>query len=186
MPEPIIHSPGGRPYHQIGSKVTTIHADTSPKNLHTTWSTIEVLVFDSRLISQTSQFGHVAIQVDGYVYSRAPSRFQKLTDPKEYRDGNQAFRDYVSLTLRINATEKERLMQEINRKLDEQLPYDLRTNSCSTTVAELLESIGILAHDPRFQFVPQSTTLVSPKEVLIMVSRSRRLVKRTEYKVLNQ
>ncbi|WP_334120614.1 hypothetical protein [Limnobacter sp.] len=82
--------------------------------------------------------------------------------------------------------EKARLKLEINKKMHEQQPYDLRTNSCSTTVAELLESIGVLAHDPRFQFVPASTDFVSPKEVLIMVSRSRRLVKRTEYKALNQ
>ena len=115
-----------------------------------------------------------------------PIAFGRAADSQQYRDGNQSFRDYVSLTLRINADEKARLMREINKKMAEQQPYDLRTNSCSAVVVELLESIGVVAYDPRFQFVPASTDFVSPKEVLIMVSRCRRLVKRTEYKALNQ
>jgi hypothetical protein len=48
-------------------------------------------------------------------------------------------------------------------------------------VADVLESIGILAHDPRFFFAPSSTGGVAPKELLIFVLRSRRVVKTKEH-----
>ena len=41
-------------------------------------STIEVLIFDGRLISTGSQWGHAAIDLDGKVYSQSHSRYAVL------------------------------------------------------------------------------------------------------------
>jgi len=60
-------------------------------------------------------------------------------------------------------------------------PYDLIGNSCSTNVADVLEMVGVLAHDPRFKWDAAATTAVSPKEVLIIVSRSPRMRQRNVY-----
>lgn len=50
-----------------------------------------------------------------------------------------------------------------------------------TAIADVLESIGILAHDPRFIFAPVSNAGVSPKELLIVIQRSKRAVRTNEY-----
>lgn len=42
--------------------------------------TIEVLVSDGRLVSPGSQWGHVAIDVNGIVYSRAHMEYRKMLD----------------------------------------------------------------------------------------------------------
>lgn len=52
-------------------------------------------------------------------------------------------------------------------------PYSLFDNSCSSNVADVLEMIGILAHDPRWIPFP-----VPPAEILAVVSKSNRLVKK--------
>lgn len=52
----------------------------------------------------------------------------------------------------------------------------LFNNSCSSNVADALESIGILAHDPRW--LP---TLVTPAELDAVLQKSRRLAKKNFY-----
>jgi hypothetical protein len=85
------------------------------------------------------------------------------------------------LVLRVSATEKSKIEKELKRRVEIDAPYNITNNSCSTNIADVLESVGILSHDPRFQFDPESTDMVSPKEVLIVVSRSKRMVKRNHY-----
>ncbi len=91
-------------------------------------------------------------------------------------------RDVVGLVLRVSQEEKIMVRAELDKRVAAQNPYNLTDNSCSTNVAEVLESIGVLAHDPRFQMIPSSSRMVSPKELLIMVSRSSRVLERINYK----
>jgi hypothetical protein len=148
-----------------------------------TGPTIEVFIFDAILTNPGSQWGHAAIDIDGKTYSRAPTTYAVL-DRDNYLERNLRTmnRDVVSLILRVSQEEKLRVKAELDKKVAEQKPYSLTDNSCSTNVAEVLEKIGILAHDPRFQINPSSSRMVSPKELLIVVSRSNRLLKRTNYK----
>jgi len=71
--------------------------------------------------------------------------------------------------------------QGCNQGVAEKDSCSIISNGFSNNVSEVLEMIGILAHDPRFQINPSSANLVSPKELLITVSRSSRVVKRTNY-----
>jgi hypothetical protein len=142
--------------------------------------TIEVFVFDGILISGGSQWGHAAIDIDGRTYSQSHSGYVVL-ERNSYLDRNIKFREVVGLVLRVSSDEKSKIKAELDRRVAAQKPYSLTDNSCSTNVAEVLETIGVLAHDPRFQLSPSSTRMVSPKELLITVSRSSRLVKRTNY-----
>ena len=141
-------------------------------------STIEVLIFDGRLISTGSQWGHAAIDLDGKVYSQSHSRYAVL-ERSGYLSSNLEYRDIVGLTLRVSLAEKAKIKSELDSRVAAQKPYSLTDNSCSTNVAEVLEIAGILAHDPRFQMVPSSSRMVSPKELLIAISRSDRVLKAT-------
>jgi peptidoglycan hydrolase-like protein with peptidoglycan-binding domain len=146
-----------------------------------TESTIEVFVFDAILKSAGSQWGHAAIDIDGIVYSRAHTKYAVL-QREEYIPSNLKTRDVVGLVLRVSKAEKEKIRAELDRRVALNEPYSITANSCSTNVADVLESVGILAHDPRFQLAPSSTNSVSPKELLIVLSRSSRVIKRNNYK----
>ncbi|MGF6525701.1 hypothetical protein [Variovorax sp. PvP013] len=126
-----------------------------------------------------SQFGHVAI--DGVIYSRAHSKYARILDGASYRQSNLKIRDFEGLVLRVSQTEKTKIENELQRRVEIDAPYSIVNNSCSTNIADVLESIGILSHDPRFKMDPKSTDLVSPKEILIVVSRSKRMTKRNHY-----
>jgi Family of unknown function (DUF6402) len=141
--------------------------------------TVEVIVSDGKLISSGSQWGHVAIDIDGTVYTRSHSKYTVLTRDR-YFSGN-TWRAHTGLVLKVTSSEKIIILNELKNRVALNAAYDLRTNSCSTNVADVLEMVGILAHDPRFQLSPSSTDDVSPKEVLLVVSRSKNMVRRNEY-----
>lgn len=165
---------------------TTQHEDGTIKSINTDSTTIEVLVFDSIMTSMGSQFGHVAVDVDGVIYSRAHSKYARIADGNSYRSSNQKFRDFEGLVLRVSADEKMKIRDELERRVEIDAPYSIINNSCSTNIADVLEGVGILAHDPRFKLDPDSTALVTPKEVLIVVSRSKRVVGRKQYPRLKE
>ncbi|MDB5893440.1 MAG: hypothetical protein JWQ88_971 [Rhodoferax sp.] len=169
----------------VAQAQTTAHTDEKPKPINTNSETLEVLVFDSILTSAGSQFGHVAIDIDGAIYSRAHSKYVFIRNGTIFRSSNQKLRDFEGLVLRVSPNEKKKIITELERRVDADLKYDIINNSCSTNVADVLESIGILAHDPRFQLDPGSTAMVTPKEILITISRSKRLVKRNSYRKLS-
>ena len=59
---------------------------------------VEVLISDSRLLSRGSQFGHIAIDINGTVYSRNHSGWF-VTTRESYLQRQQNFRDTVGLLL---------------------------------------------------------------------------------------
>jgi hypothetical protein len=181
MDPQIISDDQGEIFRLISKIKTTPHANDLPKSIHTESSTIEILIFDAILTAVGSQFGHVAIDIDGTIYSRAHSKYAEIKPASLFRDSNQKIRDFEGLTLRVSPHEKLKIKTELIRRVKLDRPYNIVNNSCSTNIADVLESIGILAHDPRFQLDPESTSLVSPKEILIIVSRSKRVSKRTRY-----
>lgn len=140
----------------------------------------EVFIFDAMMLSPGSQWGHAAVDIDDTIYTRAHSQYSFIERGKYLRN-NSFIRDFVGLVLKVSSREKKLMKQEFERRIAEQKPYDIISNSCSTNVAEVLESIGILAYDPRFQHNPTSSNAVTPKELLIVVSRSDRLIRRINY-----
>jgi hypothetical protein len=169
----LLNHPPGRFGYENKLHVAEAKAVTEP--------TVEVFVFDAILTSAGSQWGHSAIEVDGMVYTRGHNEYSVLERGKYIHSEFNKQRDLVGLTLRVSNEEKAKIKSELNRRVAEKKPYSITTNSCSTNVSEVLEMIGILAHDPRFQMNPSSANMVSPKELLIVVSRSSRVIKRTNY-----
>lgn len=142
--------------------------------------TVEVLVSDGLLMSSGSQWGHVAIDVGGTVYSRGHGGYFMI--PRSvYLQRNGSIRETVGLVLRLSDREMGVVLGELRRRVALNESYDLIGNSCSTNVADVLEMVGVLAHDPRYQWDASRRTAVSPKEVLIIVSRSSRVLKRNVY-----
>ncbi|RQR77482.1 MULTISPECIES: hypothetical protein [unclassified Burkholderia] len=198
MPEQTHVSPNGVKYRLVASRTTTPTSDTSAKEIVVDSTSIEVIVSDSRLRSMGSQWGHVAIEIDGIVYSRAHEEYVKidrhtyfyggvvdLTNGSMRTNGN-LWRDNLGLVLSVSRAEKEKLKRELERRVGvdrafklrhpKESTYSLFANSCSTNVADVLESIGILAHDPRWLPTP-----VTPAELDAVLQKSKRLAKKNHY-----
>jgi hypothetical protein len=198
MSEQIHVSPEGVKYRLVAAKTTTPTKDTAAKEIIVDTATIEVIVSDSRLRSLGSQWGHVAIEIDGIVYSRAHEEYVKI-DKHTYfyggvvnlttgsiRTGGNLWRDNVGLVLRVSPADKEKVKRELERRVSadgafkpahpNESTYSLFDNSCSTNVADVLEMIGILAHDPRWLPTP-----VTPAELDAVLEKSKRLAKKNYY-----
>lgn len=137
---------------------------------------VEVLIFDS-LPRPASAFGHAAIGIDGLVYSRAHELYFKGR-LRDYLNSNTAKlkRDVVGIRLSVSAAEKALIRAELERRVQVNGEYSLFSNSCSSNVADVLEMVGILAHDPRYFATP-----VSPAELMAALGKSLRVVERTLY-----
>ncbi len=198
MPEKIHVSPNGVKYRLVANKMTTSTTDITAKEIVVDTSTIEVIVSDSRLRSAGSQWGHVAIEIDGVVYSRAHEEYVTI-DKHTYfyggivhltsgsrRTGGNLWRDNVGLVLRVSPAEKEKIKRELERRVSvdrafkRSYPrgstYSIFDNSCSSNVADVLESIDILARDPRWLPTP-----VTPAELNAALNKSKRLAKKNHY-----
>jgi len=191
-------SPEGVKYRLIAVKETTPTTDKAIKKVIADTTSIEVIVSDSRLRSRGSQWGHVAIEIDGIVYSRAHEEYVKI-DKSTYlhggivslvngsiRTGGNLWRDNLGLVVRLSPVEKEKIRKELERRVavdrafksahPHSSTYSVFDNSCSSNVADVLESIGILAHDPRWLPTP-----VTPAELLAVLEKSKRLAKKNHY-----
>ena len=91
MPEHIHVSPDGVRYRLIATRTTTPTTDSEVKEIRTETDSVEVIVSDSRLVSRGSQFGHVAIIVDGIAYSRAHRRLRFNKENAQYVAVQESF-----------------------------------------------------------------------------------------------
>lgn len=198
MPEQTHVSPDGAKYRLVGSKTTTPTTNRSAKEVLVNTTTIEIIVSDSRFRSLGSQWGHVAMEIDGVVYSRAHEEYVKI-DKRTYlyggtvtltnrsiQTGGNLWRDNIGLVLRLSTHEKNKIRQELERRVSvdrdfkKKQPnastYSVFDNSCSSNVADVLELIGILAHDPRWLPTP-----VTPAELSAILQKSKRLANKNYY-----
>lgn len=171
----ILKSPRtGKALVPAASMTTTPTSDITPKKIEVTRNYVEVIISDSRLVSQGSQWGHAAIAIEGTVYSRAHTSYFTTTYDDYIR--RNSYRDSTGLILWLSLREKEIVQAELQKRVKISAPYSVFENNCSSNVADVLEMVGILAHDPRGLPSP-----VTPAELLGVLSKSTRLVKRRPY-----
>lgn len=197
-----IKSPStGKTLIKVASKQLTPSSDSSVKAVTVPREMIEVIISDSRMVSQGSQWGHAAIVIDGTVYSRGHEEYVTMSKDvylyggeydralkKGEKMNGQGFRDNIGLWLWVSPREKLIVKNELVRRVKfdrdriikqgsiNPSSYSVFNDSCSSNVADALELVGILAHDPRWLPFP-----VTPGELLAVLGKSNRLVKKTPY-----
>ncbi|XZG71503.1 hypothetical protein ACTSKR_06490 [Chitinibacteraceae bacterium HSL-7] len=116
------------------------------------------------------------VYLNGGAYERAASPVQMA---------GQGFRDNVGIVLWVSQRERDIIRKELQRRVDvdrsrarqgKTSTYDIFDNNCSSNVADVLEMVGILAHDPRFFGTPST-----PAELLAVLSKSSRFIKKNYY-----
>ncbi|WP_089084324.1 DUF4105 domain-containing protein [Aquitalea magnusonii] len=178
MGETTIKSPAGRDLHLVATKSTTPSSNNTVKHIDVARETVEVLVSDSRIISKGSQFGHVAISIDGTVYGRAhPGWDIAARDAYLKRQQINMHRATWGYVLMVSKEEKAKMLADIKKRAAANEPYSLDSNSCSSNIAEVLEFAGIPAYDPRWS----GFTMISPADLMVGLSHSRRLIQKNTY-----
>ncbi|WP_206119016.1 hypothetical protein [Chromobacterium fluminis] len=193
-----IKSPGGKDLFLVRKHTSTPTTNDELKKVLLKRELIEVIISDSRMRSMGSQWGHAAIVIDGQVYSRAHEEYVK-TDKNTYLNGGvvqrandtinvngNRWRDNVGVYLSVSTREKDIVKTELERRINvdrefkrkhpDGTSYSLLSNSCSSNVADALELVNILAHDPRWIPFP-----VAPAELLAVIEKSNRAVKKELY-----
>lgn len=140
--------------------------------MHTSGS-IEILISDSRIVSRGSQFGHVAIEINGTVYGRAHPGWD-IDNHTSYlnRQQTKMQRDTTGYVISVSDSEKQIILDEITKRSIANKPYSLADNNCSSNVAEVLEKAGIQVYDPRWQ-IPG---IISPADLMSGLQHSKRLI----------
>lgn len=183
MPEQIHVSPDGVKYRLIATRTTTSASDSEAKEIRAETGSVEVIVSDSRLISRGSQFGHVAIVVDGIAYSRAHDGYDSKKTYAQYIATQESFRDSVGYILRVSPEEKKRIETELKHRVavtngnPAHHGYNLLDNSCSSNVVDVLNLVGIVAYDPRWS----AFGMVSPEDIAVGLSHSKRVKEKRFY-----
>lgn len=195
-----IQSPStGKTLIKVATKQLTPASDTSVKTVTVPREFIEVIISDSRAVSQGSQWGHAAVVVDDTVYSRGHEEYVTMSKDVYLNGGSysralgparlegQGYRDNAGLVLWVSPREKKIVEDELKRRVQHDREhikkegvghsrYSVFDDSCSSNVADALELVGILAHDPRWLPFP-----VTPAELLAVLGKSNRLVKKNYY-----
>lgn len=183
MAEQTLTSPDGVKYRLIGTRTTTPATDAEAKEIRVETDSIEVVVSDSRLISRGSQFGHVAIVVDGIAYSRAHDGYDSKKTYSQYISIQETFRDSVGYIVRVSPHEKRLIKTELMRRAavtnrdPRNHEYSLLDNSCSSNIADVLNLVGIVAYDPRWS----AFGMVSPEDIAVGLSHSKRVKEQRLY-----
>lgn len=182
MLEQIHVSADGVKYRLIATRPTTPATESEAKQIRVQTATIEVIISDSQLARFGSQFGHAAIVVNGIAYSRAPRGYDSKKSYAEYISSQQRFRDSIGYVLRVSPEEEKSIEAELKRRVEmterdpAQHGYSLFKNNCSSNVGDVLRLVGIFAHDPR------GFGIVSPTDIAVGLSHSKRVKERRFYR----
>ncbi|MDO4226404.1 DUF4105 domain-containing protein [Neisseria sp.] len=140
--------------------------------------TVEILVSDSSLRHMGSQFGHVAIDIDGTVYGRAVKGWDIVHKVNYlHRQQSRMRRHTWGYILAVTKEEKNALLKEINKQNKDNKPYNLINNSCSSAMVNVFGVTNILIVDPRWSF----GGMLSPSDIMDGLNKSSRVIKRRIY-----
>jgi len=198
MSEQTHTGPDGVKYRRIATRSLTPVTNAAAKEIVVDTATVEIVTSDSRLHSMGSQWGHVAIDINGIVHSRAHEEYVRVDKHTYFHGGTVAlanrvvrthgnlWRDNIGLVLRVSPKQKLVIRTELERRIavdrafkrkhPNSSTYSIFDNNCSSNVADVLETAGILAHDPRWLPTP-----VTPAEIDGVRQKSRRLTRRNYY-----
>lgn len=140
--------------------------------------TVEILVSNSSLRHMGSQFGHVAVDIDGTVYGRAVNAWD-VDHKVNYliRQQSRMRRDTWGYTLSVTKAEKMAILEEIQNQRKGNRPYNLINNSCSSAMVNVFGVTDILIVDPRWSL----GGMFSPSDIMDGLNKSPRVIKRRLY-----
>jgi hypothetical protein len=102
---------------------------------------VEILISDSLLTKMGSQFGHVAINIGGVIYGRAPTAWS-IRGKEEYLSKQETMRSTIGYVIQLDDAEKQKLFQSVINKIVQDEKYSLVDHSCSGEIISSFAELG--------------------------------------------
>lgn len=153
--------------------------DPAPGSQSAAGGSIEILVSDGGLLSPNFQWEHVALDIGGMVYTCVGDGYGKMSR-RAFLERNQC-RDTVGVKLRLSEFEVVAIHEAFEIRSANQALRASKRGRPWINVIDVLHSVGVLPRNARLEWDPASRGEVSPKEVLVAVSRSSRMQERNFY-----
>lgn len=110
---------------------------------------VEILISDSLLTRMGSQFGHVAINIGGVIYGRAPAAWD-IRGKEQYLSDQGDLRSTIGYVIQLDDAGKQKLFQSVVNKIVQDQKYSLVDHSCSGEIVSSFAELGINIVDPRW------------------------------------
>lgn len=110
---------------------------------------VEILISDGLLTRMGSQFGHVAINIGGVIYGRAPDTWD-IRGKEKYLSKQQTLRSTIGYVLQLDDVGKQKLFESVINKIVKDEKYSLVDHSCSAEIISSFAELGINIVDPRW------------------------------------
>lgn len=137
---------------------------------------VEILISDSLLTHMGSQFGHVAINIGGVIYGRAPSAWD-IRGKEKFLSDQGKLRSTIGYVIQLDDAGKQKLFQSVINKIVQDQKYSLVDHSCSGEIVSSFAELGINIVDPRWT-VPG---IYSPADINNALQHSKQVIQINPY-----
>ena len=137
---------------------------------------VEILISDSLLTKMGSQFGHVAINIGGVIYGRAPSAWD-IRGKEQYLSDQGDLRSTIGYVIQLDDAGKQKLLQSVINKIVKDEKYSLVDHSCSGEVVSSFAELGINIVDPRWTV----GDIYAPADIDNFLKHSKQVIKINPY-----
>ena len=110
---------------------------------------VEILISDGLLTRMGSQFGHVAINIGGVIYGRAPDAWD-IRGKEKYLFDQGKLRSTIGYVIQLDDVGKQKLLQSVINRILKDETYSLTDHSCSAEIISSFAELGINIVDPRW------------------------------------
>jgi hypothetical protein len=110
---------------------------------------VEILISDGLLTRMGSQFGHVAINIGGVIYGRAPDAWD-IRGKEKYLSDQGELRSTIGYVIQLDDAQKQKLLRSVINKIVQNEKYSLTDHSCSGEIVSSFAELGINIVDPRW------------------------------------
>jgi hypothetical protein len=110
---------------------------------------VEILISDGLLTRMGSQFGHVAINIGGVIYGRAPDAWD-IRGKEKYLSDQGDIRNTIGYVIQLDEAKKQKLFTSVLNKIVKDEKYSVIDHSCSGEIISSFAELGINIVDPRW------------------------------------
>ncbi|WP_338910800.1 hypothetical protein [Mycetohabitans rhizoxinica] len=148
------------------------------RNLHDGFldNKVEIIISDIFLTHPGSQFGHVAINIGGVIYGRAPAAWD-IRGKEAYMEKQQLGRSSIGYVIQLSEEDKIKLFRSVINKIVEDKKYSVLDHSCSIEIVKSFADIGINVVDPRWTV----GTIYSPADIDNFLKHSKSVIQVNSY-----
>ena len=114
--------------------------------------TVELMIADKRLISRGSQFGHIALAINGIEFGMSPNGWDVREKHTFINSYTSQGRPVISYQLSMTSERKRSLVNAILNSMQEAKVYNLLDNSCSSVMVKVFAAANTNIVDPRWSF----------------------------------